>query len=104
MTETTVPARDSSRQDRKAPGNFLRRTSQPRFANVVVKQGGRHSAPRRLQEAVKTASADRHAAVADRLIKLLGDTFDALGGGIERTNHRVGCGLGPISGNEASVL
>jgi hypothetical protein len=42
MTEPTSSARDSSLQDRKAPGNFLRRTSQPRLGNIVTKSCGRH--------------------------------------------------------------
>ncbi len=44
------------------------------------------------------------AAIADRLIELLGDAFDALGGGIESADHRIGRGLGAIARNETSVL
>ena len=37
--------------------------------------------------------AERHAAIADRLIELLGDAFDALGGGAKRYRYR---GLGGL--------
>jgi hypothetical protein len=42
MTEPRGPARDSSRQDRKAPGNCLLRTPQPRALNVMRGGGGRY--------------------------------------------------------------
>ena len=42
MSEPTGPVRDSSRQDRKAPGKELRRTPQPRNANVMRGRAGRH--------------------------------------------------------------
>ena len=35
MSGPTGPVRDSSLQDRKDPGVFIRRTPQPRFGNVV---------------------------------------------------------------------
>ncbi len=42
MTEPRGPARDSSRQDRKAPGNCLLRTPQPRPGNVMRGGAGRY--------------------------------------------------------------
>src|SRR6476646_2574290 len=57
-----------------------------------------------MREEVKAASTDSHAAVADRLIKLLGKAFDALGGGIESSDYRVGRSFGTIGRDEASIL
>jgi len=46
VTEPRGPARDSSLQDRKAPGNCLLRTPQPRPGNVMRGGAGRYfSAP-----------------------------------------------------------
>ena len=42
MSEPTGPVRDSSLQDRKAPGKELRRTPQPRRTNVVRNRAGYH--------------------------------------------------------------
>ena len=42
MSEPRGPARDSSRQDRKAPGNCLLRTPQPRPDNVMRGGGERY--------------------------------------------------------------
>jgi hypothetical protein len=42
MPKTRVKDRDSSRRDRKAPGNVLQRTPQPRPANVVHMRPERH--------------------------------------------------------------
>ncbi len=42
MTKPTSLARDSSRWDRKRPGECLRRTSQPRLVNVVLRGRKRH--------------------------------------------------------------
>ncbi len=42
MPKTRVKDRDSSRRDRKAPGNVLQRTPQPRPANVVLMRRKRY--------------------------------------------------------------
>ena len=42
MSGPTGPVRDSSLQDRKAPGVFIQRTPQPRSANVVSGALRRH--------------------------------------------------------------
>ena len=91
MTEPRGPARDSSLQDRKAPENCLLRTRQPRLRNVVRKADERQSAAHPSSEHGELA--ERHAAIADRLIELLGDAFDALGGGAKRNRYR---GLGGL--------
>ncbi len=51
MTEPRGPARDSSRQDRKAPGNCLLRTPQPRPGNVMRNDAGRYFGLQRLTSA-----------------------------------------------------
>lgn len=86
MTEPRSSARDSSLQDRKAPENCLLRTRQPRLRNVVRKAGERQSPAH--PDGKHGELTERHAAVADRLIELLGDAFDALGGGAKRCRYR----------------
>jgi len=50
-------------------------------------------------------SPDRHAAaVAHRLIELSGDAFNALGCGIERTDHRIGRRPRAVGCNEPRIL
>ena len=81
MSGPTGPVRDSSLQDRKAPGVFIRRTPQPRLDNVVavgqiiiaIILGERYPIPTPSPTSVEAAR----------------DVLDTLGGGIERRRDAV---------------
>jgi hypothetical protein len=62
MTEPRGSARDSSRQDRKAPEICLLRTRQPRPSNVVRNGGQRHPALPRQEKSVTRGILPRVAA------------------------------------------
>ena len=86
MPETRARDRDSSRRDRKAPGNVFQRTPQPRprhDALAAKLSRTRLSASRSC--AVRSPDGD---AVRHSRVELPGDAFDAIGRGIECGDHR----------------
>ena len=68
MSEPRGPVRDSSLQDRKAPGNEFLRTPQPRSRNVMPSGRRRHSSLAATQAAnrMRRNSITRRAAPPDR--------------------------------------
>ena len=73
MTEPRGSARDSSRQDRKAPENCLLRTGQPRLGNVVRNRQRRQPSP---AEVRRISPADgRQLAERTPLLPIVGLSF-----------------------------
>lgn len=85
MTKPTSLARDSSRWDRKAPGNV----SPTHLAAPQVQCSAlQPKAPWR-----PSANSD---AVAPALVELLGNALEPFGRRIERADDRIGRGLRPV--------
>ena len=81
MPKTRVKDRDSSRRDRKAPGNVLQRTPQPRPANVVLVRAMRHRPILPLPEKERKNKGSPHRDFfAEGLVEFFGEPFDARGG------------------------
>src|SRR6185437_5511519 len=90
----TSSARDSSRQDRKAPGNVS-------LSHLAAPLGQcKRSLPLTPQGTARRLT-HRHGARPNGLVELAGDALDALGRRMEGADHRVRGGLGALGGDLA---